>query len=538
MPVTSTMMDFPLTISHVLRHGATVHAGSEVITWSPEGVVRSSFAQVAVRAAQLANLLSRLGIGPGDVVGTLCWNHQRHMEAYLAVPAMGSVLLTLNLRVGPDQLAFAINRGEARAIIADAMLLPLLEEIADRLPALEHVIVVDTGTGRPSARTLGPATIVSDYDVALAGEASQRTWLDCDERAPSGICFTSGTTGDPKGVVYSHRSQVLHAMSLCSASAMGINDRDRVLVTVPLFHVNAWGTPYAGWWSGADLLMPQQYLQAPHLAAMIEEQRPTFAGGVPTLWNDLYNYAADRPVDFSSLRLVVGGGSAVPRGLIERFHQRFGVPLSQGWGMTECSPIAAVARPPRGVEGADVYDYHAYAGRVVAGVELRLVAEDGTVQPWDGAAFGEIQLRGPWVTGAYLGNADPDRFMDGWLRTGDVGTVTPNGYVRLVDRAKDVIKSGGEWISSVALETRLMNHPGVTEAAVIGVVDERWGERPLAFVVRAADSAVSEDELGEWIAAELPRWQVPERWRIVDAIPRTSVGKFDKKALRVLAADG
>ncbi len=520
-------MDFPLTIGHLLRHGTRIHADSRVSTWSPQGVSHTSFASTAERVERLASLLSSAGVCPGDVVGTLCWNHQQHFEAYLAIPAMGAVLHTINLRLAPDQLGHVIRHAGDRVLIADGSLLSMLVPVASTLTELRQVIVVgefDAGI------QLGHIDILGRYDRLLADAAPDFSWPTVDERAAAAMCYTSGTTGDAKGVVYSHRSQVLHAFSINSASNFGLTEYDKILVIVPFFHANAWGMPYAGWWTGSDFVLPQQYLKPEHLTAMIASERPTFSAAVPTIWNDLLNHQGV-DVDLSSFRDIVSGGAAVPRSLIDRFQQRFGIAITQGWGMTECSPLAALTRPPKNCPSARELDYRAKAGRVIPGVELRLMA-DGVVQPWDGESVGEIQLRGPWITAGYLGHGTETASEDCWLCTGDIGTVDAQGFITLVDRAKDVIKSGGEWISSVAIENALMGHGAVLEAAVIGVNEERWGERPLACVVLGPNATASAAELREWLSATLPRWWLPERWVFIDQVPRTHVGKFDKKVLR------
>ncbi len=355
------------------------------------------------------------------------------------------------------------------------------------------------------------------------------------------MCYTSGTTGNPKGVVYSHRSTFLHSIGVLQGCAVTFSDRDRVLPVVPMFHANAWGFAYAAWMAGASLVMPGRFLQAEPLARLIELERPTHAGAVPTIWTDLLNYALANPsVDLSSLHTVLCGGSAVPRSLMERYEAELDIRIVQGWGMTETSPLAAVSIPPKGVEPGTVedIDWRAKTGRVIAGVELRIVADDGTVLPWDGEAVGEIQVRGPWVTGSYYRDPDPEKFDDGWLRTGDIASVTPNGFIQISDRAKDVIKSGGEWISSVELEVHLMAHPHIVEAAVIAVPDPRWEERPLACVVLKENTSVDARELCDFLGARIARWQLPERWTFIEEVPKTSVGKFDKKVLRARYADG
>ena len=522
----STMQDRPLTITALFEHGARLYGDSEVVTAGERGVRRARFAEVAERAARLAGALRRLGIRPDDRVGTFGWNTQEHLEAYLAVPSMGAVLHTLNIRLFPEQLAYVANHAEDRVVLVDASCVPLLAPVARELRTVEHFVVIGDGDAAPlGAKALRHAEL-------LAAEAPRYDWPALDERAAAAMCYTSGTTGNPKGVVYSHRSTVLHSLGVCAASVFGLTQHDRVLLIVPMFHANAWGLPYAGWLTGADLLMPGRFLQPEPLCRLIAEERATVSGAVPTIWNDIGRWAETNPIDLSSLRLVVCGGSAVPRSLMERFERQHGVRIVQAWGMTETSPLAAVALPPKSCCPGEELDWRAKTGRVVAGVELRIVDEAGRVLPWDGRSAGEIEVRGAWVTAAYHRESADDKFHDGWLRTGDVGTVDPKGFIQITDRAKDVIKSGGEWISSVELENALMAHPDVLEAAVIGVPDPRWDERPLACVVPKAGAAVTVDELRTFLASHVARWWVPERWSVIGEVPKTSVGKFDKKALR------
>jgi fatty-acyl-CoA synthase len=535
----STMQDFPLTIGMILRHGRTVFDESEVVTFEGDGCRRASFAEVARRVDRLAGALRRLGIEPGDRVATFQWNNQEHLEAYLAIPTMGAVLHTLNIRLFPEQLTYVANHAEDRVVLVDDSLAPLLAKVAPDLKTVERYVVVGSGDASVLEDAAAGAE-VSRYDELLEAETDGFPWPDVDERAAAAMCYTSGTTGNPKGVVYSHRSTVLHSMGVNAAGAIGLTENDRVLPVVPMFHANAWGMPYAAWFAGASFVMPNRFLQAEPLAKLIESERPTVAGAVPTIWSDLLRYAADHPVDMSSFRLVVCGGSAVPRNLMERFEQDHGVHILQGWGMTETSPLAAVARAPRGVElgTPDEMDWRAKAGRVLGGVELRVVDDAGNPLPWDGDAVGEIEVRGPWVTGSYYLDPSPDKFDNGWLRTGDVGCVYENGFIQITDRAKDVIKSGGEWISTVELENNLMAHPDIVEAAVIAVPDSRWDERPLACVVCAEGSAVSAADLQAFLGDKVAKWQVPERWVFIDEVPKTSVGKFDKKVLRARHSGG
>jgi len=534
----STMQDFPLGIGMILRHGERVHGDSEVVTFEGDGSRRATFADIAGRAARLAAALRRLGIQDGDRVGTFQWNSQEHLEAYLAVPTMGAVLHTLNIRLFPEQLTYVVNHAEDRVVIVDDSLVPLLAKVASDLKAVERYVVVGSGDAGALAEAT-PGVEVLRYDDLLAAETGEFDWPDVDEHAAAAMCYTSGTTGNPKGVVYSHRSTVLHSMNVNAASAVGLTEADRVLPVVPMFHANAWGLPYAAWLAGAGFVMPGRFLQAEPLAKLIEAERPTVAGAVPTIWSDLLRYAGEHPVDLSSFRIVVCGGSAVPRTLMERFEADHDVHIVQGWGMTETSPLAAMARSPRGVEPgtSEEMDWREKAGRVLAGVELRIVDADGEPLPWDGEAVGEIEVRGPWVTAGYYRDPASDKFDHGWLRTGDVGCVTANGFVQITDRAKDVIKSGGEWISSVELENQLMGHPDVVEAAVIGVPDPKWEERPLACVVCADGSTVTAGDLSAFLAGKVATWQVPERWSFIDEVPKTSVGKFDKKVLRARHTD-
>jgi fatty-acyl-CoA synthase len=534
----STMRDFPLTIGMILRHGLRIHGDSEVVTFEGDGSRRATFAEVGVRAAGLAAALRRLGIQDGERVGTFQWNTQEHLEAYLAVPTMGAVLHTLNIRLFPEQLTYVVNHAEDRVVVVDDSLVPLLAKVAPDLKTVERYLVVGGGDASALSDAATGAEVLR-YDELIAAESGEFDWPDVDERAAAAMCYTSGTTGNPKGVVYSHRSSVLHSFGINQAGAIGLTENDRVLPVVPMFHANAWGLPYAAWLAGAGLVMPARFLQAEPLAKLIEAERPTIAGAVPTIWSDLHRHAAEHPVDLSSIRLVLCGGSAVPRTLIERFERDHGVRILQGWGMTETSPLAALARSPRGVElgTPEEMDWRAMAGRVIGGVELRIVDDAGTPLPWDGEAVGEIEVRGPWVTGSYYLDPAADKFDDGWLRTGDVGCAYENGFIRITDRAKDVIKSGGEWISSVELENLLMSHPDVVEAAVIGVPDPKWEERPLACIVRAEGSTLTAPELSAFLGDKVAKWQVPERWAFIDEVPKTSVGKFDKKVLRARHAD-
>jgi fatty-acyl-CoA synthase len=532
----STMQDFPLTVTGILRHGTTWFSGRKVITKTADGYREISFGELGPRVAQLAHGLRQLGVTNGQRVATFMWNNQEHLEAYFAAPCMGAVLHTLNIRLGGEQIAFIANQAEDAVVLVDMSLAPLLAAVLPDLSTVQTVVAV--GDGDLDVLAASGKNVVR-YDELLEGQPTEYDWPDLDEKSAAAMCYTSGTTGNPKGVVYSHRSSYLHSMSFCAANNIGLVDGDRVLTIVPMFHANAWGQPYAAVMAGADLVLPDRFLQAEPLVDMIELHRPTIAAAVPTIWNDVLQYLHANPDrEISSLRMVACGGSAVPLGMMKEYEEHYGVLIRQAWGMTETSPLAALAAPPPEVTGADHWALRATAGRVVSGVEIRIVDDEGAVLPNDGKAVGEIEVRGPWITGSYYQNADSEKFHDGWLRTGDVGHVDPQGFITLTDRAKDVIKSGGEWISSVELELCIMEHPAVLEAAVVAVPDERWQERPLAAVVIKSDASSTAQELRNHLCDKVARFWLPERWTFIDEVPKTSVGKFDKKHIRSLYADG
>jgi len=522
----------PVSLAAYLDKGASLDPDAPCLT---QDGITLSYGDVQQLSRRVAGALTRSGVRPGDRVGTFLWNTSEHLEAYLAVPAMGAVLHTLNLRLFSEQLEYVVNHGEDKVVVVDATVLPLLAKVAPALTTVEHYVLV--GDGDTSG--LGDVP-VHRYEDLLAAAPAEHAWPDVDERSAAAMCYTSGTTGNPKGVVYSHRSTWLHSLATATGNVFGLVERDRVLPVVPMFHANAWGLPYSGWFAGTDLVFPGRFLDAASLAGLIERTRPTVAGAVPTIWNDLLGYATSHPVDLSSLRLVACGGSAVPRALIERFQAEHGVTIVQAWGMTEMSPLGAIAWPPKDAAPGEEMEWRSRTGRVVAGVELRLVGFDGTVLPWDGTSVGEVEVRGPWVTASYYRDDDPAKFDDGWLRTGDVATVDRHGVMRITDRAKDVIKSGGEWISSVELENALMGHPDVREAAVVAVPDEKWTEGPLACVVPKPGAAVTPEELAGYLRSVVASWWVPERWVFLDEVPKpkTNVGKFDKKQLRARQAEG
>jgi fatty-acyl-CoA synthase len=532
LPLEAGTQDFQLTLNHVLGRMRGVHGEAEIVTaLEAEGArKRIRAADLADRAERLAAGLASLGLEPGDRVGVFCWNTQEHLEAYYAVPCSGLVLHTMNPRLSAEQVAYTVEHAGDRTIVVDASLAAALAPIADRLDAVEHYVVIgDDPTGSI------PGAV--DYEALLAAQDGGFAWPELDERSAAALCYTSGTTGNPKGIAYSHRALCLHTLTMAGHDAYRMSERDRILAVVPMFHAMAWNLPYLAGLVGADLVMPGRHLQPEPLTRLIEAERVTATCGVPTIWMDVLRYAAEHGSDLSSLELAICGGTQVPPQLMRDFEDRHGVAIVQGWGMTETLPGAALAHDPPGAGEEERWARREQAGRVTPFYEIRIVADDGAVLPSDGVAQGEIQIRGPSVAASYFGNeeASAASFDDDWLRTGDVGTLDQRGWLRITDRAKDVIKSGGEWISSVDLESALMAHPAVAEAAVIAVPDERWSERPFACV--AASEEVSEAELSEFLAGRFEKWWLPEGFAFVEEIPKTSVGKFDKKALRGIYAE-
>jgi fatty-acyl-CoA synthase len=533
------MQDVPLTLSRLLDHMRLVHPDAEVVSATPDGSRRRSYAEVAQRAARLANGLRDLGIDGDQRVATYMWNNAEHLEAYVAVPSMGAVLHTLNIRLFPDQVTYVANHAEDQVVIVDASLLEPFAQVLPTFDSVRHVLVAGPEAAEADLSALaGHGKTIALYEDVLAAAAPDFDWPEIDERDAAAMCYSSGTTGNPKGVVYSHRSAYLHSMAVSMGDALALTPADRIMPIVPMFHANAWGLPYAALMVGASLVMPDRWLQAEPLVRLIAEERVTVSGAVPTIWNDILRYADEHPSDLTSIRLVPCGGSAVPLSLQQALWERHEVRVVQAWGMTETSPVASVAHPPVGVADEAAWPYRASQGRIMAGVNARIVGDGEQELPHDGQAVGEVEVRGPWVTGAYYNDEDTSRFHDGWLRTGDVGTIDRLGYITLTDRAKDVIKSGGEWISSVELENALMGHPDVVEAAVVGIPDEKWDERPLATVVVREGAEVTPAQLREHLSQTFAKWQLPDAFAFVDQVPRTSVGKFDKKVVRQAFADG
>ncbi len=527
----STMQDADLLVSDLFEHGRLVHPNAVVTHYRGGKSSNLTFSGLSDQTARLAGALGDLGVTRDDVVATLCWNVPAHLAAYFAVPSIGAILHTLNLRLSDEQLVYIVNHAADRVVIVNGDLVPQLARILPRCPSVRDVIVVgeaDGSLGKGAVRT-------HDYDALLTSADPMTEWPRLPERSAAVLCYTTGTTGDPKGVAYSHRSIYLHTLAISSGSAFGFNDADRVLPIVPMFHANAWGWPYAAWANGADLIMTDRFLQAEHLAAIIGEQRPTAAAAVPTLWSALDSYGCKHGVDYSSLRLAVSGGSALSPALAESFAAHHGVRLTQGWGMTETSPLLTFSRPPTDIPAEHDTAYRTRAGRIVPGVRARVVDGQGAQLSWDGASVGEVELRGATITGGYF-RADPaatgDKFRDGWLRTGDLGVIHPSGWIELKDRLKDGIKSGGEWISSIELENAVSTHPAVAEAVAVGVPDSHWEERPLVCVKVREGVTVTPEELRAHLVGRLAKWWLPERWAFVTDIPKTSVGKLDKKRVR------
>jgi len=535
--------DFPLTLNHIRRRLSSCNEGAEVITLQDDGTVqRARHAEVSKRIDRLARALVGLGVQPGDRVATFAWNNQRHFELYFAVPCMGAVLHTLNIRLFEEQLTYIVNHAEDKVIFVDRSLVPALAKLVPTFTGVAHYVVMGDGELEQSQLEQLPNALRYEelLEQADSDPAHPFDYPEVDERQAAALCYTSGTTGNPKGVLYSHRSISLHSSATLMTDANGLSRADRVLAVVPMFHANAWGLPYGAALAGADLILPDRFLGAEHLTKLIAAERPTQMGCVPTIFADMLRYADEHPeVDLSSLTNAACGGSAVPRALMKDFEERHGVRIFQAWGMTETSPVATYARPREGEHDDAYWDDRARQGRPLPWVELRLVDDDGDEVTWDGESTGEIEVRGPWIAaGYYRDDSGDEKFDAGWLRTGDIAAVDEKAFVQITDRAKDVIKSGGEWISSVELENELMSHPDVIEAAVIAKPDERWAERPLCCVVLREPDAASAQDLVEHLSGKGAKWWLPDEFAFVEEIPKTSVGKFDKKVLRGRLTEG
>ncbi len=532
------MQDTPLSITHLFDRAEKYFAHKTVVTATGSGRERTTYGDWAARTRQLGGALDALGISADGRVATFAWNTARHLELYFAAPCTGRVLHTLNIRLFPEQLTYIVNHADDEVIFVDRSLLGLLAPLLPTFERLRHLVLMDDGKGDIPADLAGHELL--DYESLLADADPVEFHIDDEDRAAS-MCYTSGTTGNPKGVVYSHRSTFLHTMGALTADSLGARESDRILPVVPMFHANAWGLAHAGVACGADLIMPGPDLSGPAIADLVVEEKVTIAAGVPTIWMQVLPELKGR--DTSSLRTIPCGGSAVPKALSEAYREQLGLPILQAWGMTETSPISAVCRldgDEASLPVEEQAELRTMVGRPTFGVDCRVVDPD-TLEPvpWDGEASGELQVQGPWIAATYYDDprAGESFTDDGWLKTGDVAVVDARGRVRLVDRTKDLIKSGGEWISSVEIENELMSHPKISEAAVIGVPHPKWSERPLACIVPAAGEELTKEEILEYLAPKLAKWQLPDEVVFIDEVPKTSVGKFSKKTLRERFAD-
>ena len=534
------MMDYPLTVDRILEHANHIYPHNQISSKLPDGSMhRYTYADLHNRVKRLVNVLRRLGVKPGDRVGTFAWNNYQHLELYYAIPCSGAVIHTLNIRLSVEQLVYIVSHAQDRVVFVDASLISLIEQFADKLNCVEHYVLFNT---TKASETKLPN--VSHYEDLMAKSGDDHEWGVKDENAAMGLSYTSGTTGDPKGVLYSHRSTYMHAMGVNQANAVGLVEQDTVMLVVPQFHAMAWGLPYACAFAGSKMVMPGPHLKPDALATMIVEEKVTVPAGVPTIWTGLYHELKARPRDVSHIRALLVGGAAMPRGLIKAYEKELSINVLHAWGMTETSPLGTASKLRslhRALPEDKLWDVKTTQGYPVAGVEMRIVNETGEELPWDGAKMGEVQVRGPWIAKNYYQlDTNPEHFTtDGWFRTGDVATISEDGYMHITDRTKDLIKSGGEWISSVELENALIDCPKVMEAAVIAFPNEKWGERPMAVVVPAPDvDPVTTEELNLYLAPRFAKFWLPDKIVFVNEIPKTSVGKFDKKVLRRLCAEG
>lgn len=526
------MMETPLLISSLIEHAGAVHGDQEIISRTVEGPIhRSDWATIRTRSKQLANRLADFGIQEGDRLGTLAWNTHRHLEIYFGVSGMGAVCHTLNPRLHPSQLVYIVTHAADRILFVDLTFVPLVEAVADKLTSVEQVVILTDAAHMPET-TLSNAVAYEDF---IGESAATFTWLDLDENAAAALCYTSGTTGHPKGALYTHRSTVLHAMGVAMPDVFNLGRSASVLPVVPMFHACAWGIPYAAAATGAKLVMPGPKMDAESLTELMEGERVTFSAGVPSVFLGLTNQWKGRGAAPTDLEMILLGGAAPPASLIASLEGDFGIEFRHGWGMTETSPLGAVNTllpQHREMPVPQRAAFQTRQGQPPYGIELRIVGEDGNPLPHDGAAFGELQVRGPWVVDGYYLNDEKKLTSDGWFPTGDVATIDPNHYVQITDRTKDLIKSGGEWISSIDVENTAMGHPGIAMAAVIGIADEKWGERPLLIAVAASDPPPEKSSVLGFLSESLAKWQLPDDVLFVDALPMGATGKVQKTKLR------
>jgi fatty-acyl-CoA synthase len=526
------MQDYELTTQHGLWRIERLFPSKEIVTKEESGVHRTTYGEMVPRINQLAGALKRLGIKEGDRVATLCWNNHRHLELYYAIPSMGAVLHTLNLRLFPKDLEFVIQDAEDQVICVDQTLIPILNQLAGKIPSVKHVVVIGNGQPLPEHQ-LGETL---DYETLLAAEKTDFEWPDLKERSAAAMCYTSGTTGNPKGVVYSHRSQFLHTMGVLQVDNLALSERDVVFPIVPMFHANSWGLPYACGFAGSKIIFPDRWMgDAASVVELADTEGATIVAGVPTIWTNVAGHLEQTGQRLPKVHTVICGGSAIPRALMERM-DKLGLRMLHAWGMTETSPLGSTAVVRSWTPKDKELDERLTQGIAVPGVQIR-IADPVTFEEltWDSVAFGEIQVKGPWIAKGYYHNADPEKMTpDGYFRTGDVAKIDPGGHIIIVDRTKDVIKSGGEWISSVDLENAIMGYPKVLEAAVIGLPHPRWDERPVAFVVVRPEfkGQVTPEDIRAFLQEKVAKWWLPDEIRFIDEVPKTSVGKFDKKVLR------
>lgn len=528
------MMNTPLIMTQMIERAEKYYPKKVVVSRTDGGIHRLTYAEIVERTRRLASGLAKLGVQQGQKVATLAWNHHRHLEAYFAIPCSGAVLHTINIRLSPQQIAYIINHAEDQFILVDSDLLPLLEAIKDHIPNVKGYILMTDKKELPET-SLSP---LYHYEELLAeGDPNHPFVHDIDENAPAGMCYTSATTGNPKGVVYSHRGIVLHSIALGLADTTAVCEKDVAMPVVPMFHVNAWGLPFAAVWFGTELVLPGPYFTPKLLAELIESEKVTIAAGVPTIWLGLLQEFANKKYDTSSVRAFLCGGSAAPKSMIETYEKKYNIPFLHAYGMTETSPIVFISNPKSYQEqlpDEELYDLKAKQGLVVPMIDIKIVGQNGEVKP-DGKEMGELLVRGPWIANEYYQDDRTEAaFKDGWLYTGDVVTIDQEGFVKIVDRTKDLIKSGGEWISSVDLENALMAHEAIFEAAVIAMPHEKWQERPVACVVlkEGFEGKVSKEEIIEFLAPQFVKWWLPDEVVFLKEIPKTSVGKFLKRALR------
>jgi fatty-acyl-CoA synthase len=529
------MQDYPLTVQHMLWRIERLFDKKEIVSKREDGLHRYTYTDLARRTHQLANVLTRLGVKQGDRVATLAWNNYRHLELYYAIPCMGAVLHTLNLRLFPDQLEFTISDAEDSVLFVDKTLIPVLNQVAARIPSVRTIVVMNDGGPLPE-HNLGE---LLDYETLMSAEKQDFSWPRLDEWSAAAMCYTSGTTGNPKGVVYSQRSQYLHAMAVLQVDNLALSEKEVVLPVVPMFHANSWGLPYAAGLAGCTMIFPDRFMgDGQVILDLAESEGVTILAGVPTIWINLLGTLQKTGRRLPKVHMVISGGSAIPRSLMEGMGE-VGLSMRHAWGMTETSPIGSMGVVRSWIPEDQALDIRLKQGVPAPGVEIRIAdLATGEELPWDGVAFGEIQCRGPWIASGYHNDADPGKITeDGWFRTGDVATMSPDGYITIVDRTKDVIKSGGEWISTVELEGAIMAHPKVLEAAVIGLYHSKWQERPVAYVVTKPEfnGQVTTQEIQGFLADRVAKWWLPDDIRFIDEMPKTSTMKFDKKALRATA---